>query len=253
MNFTSSGKRIEQSVGSLLLILLLAMTLSGCAGNRKEGKGWFSSWFGGKDVHDDYYETEAALTEKAMHYYSTSRYMMAEEIFQEIKDRFPFSDYAKLAELRLADCKYHQGLYEEAIPLYEEFEKLHPANNAIPYVIFQIGSSYYKLMAYPDRDQTYTKKLIEVYERLVKRYPDSPFTFEARRRIAEARNRLAEHEIIVAQWYLNTGQLPQATSRLNSVLDLYPETPSAEQARKLLIRAETTGGETLWERMNPFD
>ncbi len=209
-----------------LLILLFAISsinLLGCSGKSEDS--WFKRIFSPQEEQEGPIPPEAQLTAKAMHYFEIGRYLLAEEEFKRIRDRYPFSPYATVAELRLADCKYYQGLYEEAIPLYQEFENLHPTNEAVPYVIFQIGSCYYHLMDTPDRDQTSTHKMIETYTRLIRRYPDSPFTLEAQKRIKEGRALLAEHEYVVAHWYFRTDHIPQAVKRLENIITLYPDTP----------------------------
>jgi len=249
-----------------LLALLGLFPMGGCggihgAGSETGGERGFFSWL--RPAAQPEEKDEATLAREAMDCYARGRYLLAEEMFQKIRDRYPFSPYATLAELRLADCKYHQGLYEEAIPLYEEFEKLHPTNEAVPYVIFQEGSCYYHLMATADRDQSHTEKLIETMERLLKRYPDSPYGLEARRMIAEGRDRLARHELVVARWYVRTGQIPQAKNRLELVLALYPGTDAGVEADRLLDRIaslgsgtpldeQTSGGASWWRRALPF-
>ncbi len=246
------------------IILFWGLLMTGCAkhtGTDAASKGGgFFSWFrsGGSEGEQD----EVLLSSKAMANFERGRYLLAEEQFQKVRDRYPFSPYAVLAQLRLADCKFYDGLYEEAIPLYQEFEKTHPTNEAIPYVIFQQAMSYYLLMDSPDRDQTATRKVIEISERLLRQYPDSPYTFQARRMIREARERLAESEIVVATWYIRTGQYLQAANRLETVLDLYPETKAAMNARSLLqgiekgtYAAEVNAGEeqpSFWRRAVPF-
>ncbi len=230
----------SNSVLAIGLLFTVFLVLSGCAakGEHQGGDGGFFSWFK-KAAQPKPLDNEVALTREAMNYFQRGRYLLAEELFQKIRDRYPFSPYATLAELRLADCKFYLHRYEEAIPLYEEFEKLHPTNEAIPYVIFQESSCYYKLMAPPDRDQTFTKKLIETCERLLKRYPDSPFSYEARKRIAKARAVLARHELVVAKWYLRTHQIPQAINRLETILAMYPDTPVKDDAERLLSKARS--------------
>ncbi len=242
------------------LLFTVSLILSGCAaksGGQENNKGFFS-WFK-KAAQPKPLDNEVALTKEAMNYFQRGRYLLAEELFQKIRDRYPFSPYATVAELRLADCKFYLHRYEEAIPLYEEFEKLHPTNEAIPYVIFQESSCYYKLMEPPDRDQTFTKKLIDTCERLLKRYPDSPFSYEARKRIAKARTVLAEHELVVAKWYLRTHQIPQAINRLETILTKYPDTSVKREAARLLSRARSRlakeeggaeqGNRSWWERI----
>lgn len=213
-----------------LSLLIFIGSLSACSGK----DSWLKNIFSPKPVEEGPVEPEAQLTAKAMHYFDIGRYLLAEEEFKKIRDRYPFSPYATVAELRLADCKYYQGLYEEAIPLYKDFENLHPTNDAIPYVIFQIGSCYYHLMDTPDRDQTNTHKMIETYTRLIRRYPNSPFTVEAQKRIKEGRALLAAHEYVVAQWYFRTDHLMQGLKRLENIVILYPDTPVYEKAIKIL-------------------
>jgi outer membrane protein assembly factor BamD len=187
---------------------------------------------------------EVDMTMEAMTYYDKGLYSTASEQFQRIRDQYPFSPYATLAELHIADCKFYENEYEEAIPLYEEFEKLHPNNEAIPYVIYQEGRCYHRLMSTPDRDQTNTRKLIEIYGRLLNRYPDSPYSFEAKRRVAEAREMLAEHELIVSHWYIRTKQYPQAKMRLEKAIELYPDTAAGRKARNILNSIANAGGDT---------
>jgi outer membrane protein assembly factor BamD len=156
------------------------------------------------------------------------------ETFQKIRDRYPFSPYATVAELRLADCKYYRGFYEEAIPLYQNFEQLHPTNEAIPYVIFQEGACYYNLMDTPDRDQSNTIKMIDTYKRLIERFPDTPFTYEAKKRIREGNDLLAEHEYVVAEWYARVDRPNCAINRLERLLALYPDAKVSPKAQTLL-------------------
>ncbi len=252
----------------VLLGLLIVGIFAGCAAKdtgieagKDEGLfSWFRSAAGPPEP-----ESEVDLSDKAMDYFVHGRYILAEEIFQKVKDRYPFSPYSTLAELRLADCKFYTGDYDEAISLYEEFEKLHPTNEAVTYVIFQEGFCYYRLMEGPDRDQTSTHKLIETYERLLNRYPDSPYSYEARKRIAKAKNRLAQHEVLVARWYLRIGQVPQAKNRLETALNLYPDTSAGVKAACLLKKervfqhtftAETDRAKesekSWWRRLIPF-
>lgn len=196
-------------------------------------KGFWSHIFGSKPVDEG---DEAGLLNTGLDYFNKGRYSLAAETFQKLKDRYPFSPYATLAELRVADSKFYNGDYEEAIPLYEEFEKLHPNNEAVPYVIFQIGMCHYKLMATPNRDQTNTHKLIQTYDRLLKKFPNSPYSQEAQVLRAEARNELALHEVSVAQWYLKTHQVKQARLRFQNAINKYPETVAAGQSQELLSK-----------------
>ena len=111
-----------------IIILLVG---SGCSALKKTWNAFI-----GKD------ETGSAqeLAWDGMDAYEDGDYKDAIEYFQKLKDWYPFSKYAILAELKIADAHYHLKQYDEAIFAYEEFEKLHPRNEAVPYVIYQIGT-----------------------------------------------------------------------------------------------------------------
>ncbi len=211
-----------------ILIVILLLFVSACGGSKPGG---LLSWFKkGPEVEAPDPEL-SQLIDKALKYYRKGHWELAEEAFRAIKDRYPDTPYALWAELKLADCKFYARQYLEAIVLYEEFEKLHPTNEAIPYVVYQIGTCYYKLMLPPDRDQTFTKKAIESYERLIERFPDSPYVAEARKRIKECRERLGEHELYVARYYFRTKRYRAAYWRLLYLLQTYPDTQAAHKAR----------------------
>ena len=96
---------------------------------------------------------------------------------------YPFSKYAILAELKIADAHFRLEEYEDAIFAYESFESLHPRNEAIPYVIYQIGLCYFKQVDTIDRDQTTAKKALDTFGRLKKQFPNSPYTRNAGSRV----------------------------------------------------------------------
>lgn len=161
-------------------------------------------------------------------------YELAYQAYEEIKNKYPGTPEAVLAELRLADVKFWSGDYLEAISLYEEFEKFYPTNEAIPYVIFQIGTCYYKLRQSIDRDPTFAKKAISHYERLLQNYPQSPYTLEAKKRIQELRELLAQHELYVAKFYYKIKYYRGAYNRLLYLLENYPDTQAAAMAKFLV-------------------
>ncbi len=214
----------------IALLLGICLLLTACGGPKEGG---LLSWFKGGQKAEAPDPQLSELINRALKYYRKGYWEMAEEAFRAIRDRYPDTPYALWAELKLADCKFYARKYLEAIVLYEEFEKLHPTNEAIPYVIFQIGTCYYKLMLSPDRDQSFTKKAIENYERLLQRFPDSPYILEARKRIKECRERLGEHELYVAKFYFRTKRYRAAYWRLLYLLQTYPDTRAAAKARPL--------------------
>lgn len=178
------------------------------------------------------------LLEEGMEDYTVGKYFTAIEFFEEILNRYPFSKEATLAEMKAADCSYHLGRYVEALLLYEEFENRHPTNEGIPYVMFQKAMCNYKQIDRIDRDTAGAEKSIALFKQLLKAYPSSPYTDEAVSRIKTATEFLANHEFFVAEFYTRTAKYDEAAVRLNYLLQAYPESSVAPEAKELLARIE---------------
>lgn len=174
------------------------------------------------------------LAKEAMDDYKHGNYYDALETFQKIKDHYPFSQYGPLAELKIADCNFYLKKYDDALAHYEEFEQNHPTNEAIPYVLFHIGISYFKMIDTIDRDPSSAQRSIQRFSRLIKTYPDSPYTVEAEVKIASANDFLARHELYVAAFYKRTKEFKQAEGRLEYVLDTYSQSSVVDKARNML-------------------
>ncbi len=180
----------------------------------------------------------ATLVKKGMDAYNRGKYFVALEYFNKILDSHRFTTEAVLAELKVADCKYYQEKYTEAYIFYEKFEEMHPTNEAIPYVMYQKAMCYYKRIDTIDRDITGATKAIERFQLLLKAYPDSPYAEDALSKIVTAKEFLAKHEFIVAEFYIRTDQTKQAKYRLNYLLTMFPETKIVPRAKDLLAQLE---------------
>ena len=162
-------------------------------------------------------------------------YSDALEKFQEITSTFPDSPpYTVWAELKVADCHFFREKYVEAVAAYEEFRKIHPTHEEIPYVEYQIGMSYYEQIVSSDRDQTPTRKALSNFEYLVANYPPSLFTEKAREKITVCRERLADYELYVGNYYLKRKQYMGAAQRFETFLDEFPDAPDQDKALFLL-------------------
>jgi len=171
---------------------------------------------------------------KGMEEYNVGKYFLAIEYFNEILDRYPFSPQAPLAELKAADSSYYMERYEEALVLYNEFEERHPTNEAIAYVMYQKGMCNYNRIDRVDRDITGAIESIQAFEELLRAFPESPYTEEARARIRAANEFLINHEFNVVEFYLRTEKYSQAETRLNYILAMYPDSSVAPRAEEIL-------------------
>lgn len=163
------------------------------------------------------------IYKEAMDFFEHKKYEDAIAAFQELAAKYPLSKFAVEAKLKIADSNYKNESYPEAISAYREFEKLHPTNDNIPYVIFQIGMSYFDQMLTTDRDQTATINAATEFARLISGFPDNQYALKARTNLAIARKNLAENEFYVGSFYLRKSNYKAALERFYAVMNKYPE------------------------------
>jgi outer membrane protein assembly factor BamD len=222
---------ISKILRHLTVVSLLAVTpllFSGCAAydNTMQYLGLSSA--------NTAADTPDSLAMDAMDDFNRGEYDDALKKFNDIRDRFPFSQAGLLAELKSADCEYYLKHYPEAIALYEDFENNHPTNEAIPYIVFQIGTSYYKQIDTIDRDPGAAKNAIDSFAKLIKAYPQTAYIDEAKSRRLAALNFLANHEYYVATFYVRTNELKQAERRYKFLIENYPESSVAGKAKEII-------------------
>jgi outer membrane protein assembly factor BamD len=204
---------------ALILVSLLLMT--GCA--------WFQRV-------EDKPAQELALD--GMEALKEGNYKTALEEFQKLKDWYPFSKYAILAELKIGDAHYHLGEYDEAVAAYENFENLHPRNEAVPYVVYQIGRCYFDRIDTVDRDQANARSALETFRRLRKQYPESSYTKRSAEHIDKCLKSMAGHDLYVGLYYLKKDRYKAALHRFLSVVKEYPDVGVHHEALQFIAVAE---------------
>lgn len=207
----------------IIFCLIVLFAFSGCA------------WFQARDE-----KTAYELADDGMTAYEDGKYRSAIESFEKLKDWYPFSEYSILAELKIADAHFHLGEYNEAIFAYEGFETLHPRNEAIPYVVYQIGTSYYRQRDTVDRDQKAVRQALEIYRRLIQDYPESEYAAKAEGHLKECLKSLAGHEFYVGLFYFNNKNYEPALSRFKTILTEYPDVGIHQKALHYLALCEAS-------------
>jgi outer membrane protein assembly factor BamD len=179
--------------------------------------------------------------------YESGNYNKALEKFQKLKDFYPFSKYAILAELKIADSHYQREEYEEAIFEYENFERLHPRNEAIPYVIYQIGRSYYDRIDTTDRDQTAARKALEAFQRLNKQFPEDQYARRSEEHINRCLKSLAGHTYEIGVFYYKTKHYKAALHRFMTIISDFPDVGYHQKALEYIAKCEASIAEQASE------
>ncbi|MBN2372993.1 outer membrane protein assembly factor BamD [bacterium] len=178
--------------------------------------------------------TDQELYNQAMDYLGKDKFRKAEEVFGRLTEEYPESPLMAKTRLNRADCYFQLKEFDSARAEYERFLNLHPLHSKADMARFRIGQTFFKQILGPDRDQTYTIKALESFERFLKEYPQSQMTEEAKDSVSKCRLRLSEHDLYVARFYLKTGSYKAARGRLQKIWSLYPEVPWRDETLYLL-------------------
>ena len=159
-------------------------------------------------------------------------YGEAKKYFQFVKQKFPFSKYAVLAELAMADTQFAQGNYTEAIESYKSFARLHPTHEKVEdgYVAFRICEGYFKDMPEDvwimppsyEKDQSAVNDAARELLDFRKKFPDSPYIKKVDEMRKEVLKRLVDHEVYVARFYLQNDHPKAAAMRIEGAIKRYP-------------------------------
>jgi outer membrane protein assembly factor BamD len=195
----------------------------------------------------DYSVSAQKNYEKGLKELDNQDWIAASKYFAFIKSRFPYSKYAVLAELRLADAETGAEQYLEAIDSYRLFLKFHPTHEMVAngYVSFRIGEAYYKQLRsdfwlFPptyENDQSSTEDAANELKAFLDKYPDSPYRDKAKKILIAVGKKLADHEWYVARYYWDRGKPMGTVLRLRRLLERYRGVGYDEDALWLLGRA----------------
>jgi outer membrane protein assembly factor BamD len=189
-----------------LALLTVVFLLSGC-------KMWLP-WAKKTDMAR---ATPEGLYQQGLEEYKDGGYKKAVELFQRVKEEYPLSTLAIMAELGIADAYFSWKQYPEAGMAYSEFLNLHPTNENLPYVMYQIGMCHYNEIPTIDRDQSEAFKALKEFERLLVRFPGSKFAFMTEKMIRDCKKTLGEQEFYVGEFYFNIKEYRAALRRFEKI------------------------------------
>lgn len=222
---------------ALVLSLMILPIMGGCSSysisDIGSSVGSVGSWFGSNDnefLDPEKVQPADKLYREADQLMSTGHYDSAAKKFQDVDRLHPYSPLARRSIVMAAYSYYKAGKYTEAISGGRRYAKLHPGTKETALAHHVIAMSYYDQIADPKRDQARTKKALEALQALVRRFPDSRYTPQARNRIRIAMDVLAAHDMEVGRYYLNRKNYLAAINRFKSVVKNYQQTRHVEEA-----------------------
>lgn len=215
---------------NLLLLSLAAVALCGCSRN---------------EVVED--QGPELLYQKGFDAMDASNFAGAIQYFNALGARYPFSPETRQAQLDLIYLYYRSQQPEQAIDAAEQFERENPTHERLDYCLYMRGLTLFDqapniiekllrvdLSLRPPKD---TMRSFSTFQELIRRFPDSEYVPDARQRMVFLRNRLADYENHVADYYIRRGAYVAAVNRAKYALEHYPEAPQLEKTLQILVGA----------------
>lgn len=194
----------------------------------------------GCSTSDDMGNDPAALMKDAEDDIDSSRYVLALEKLQKVKNEHPYSHQAKEAALRIGDVLFLQENFAEAAATYEAFKDLHPKHPKQEYAMYRIGLSYFSdIPSVHARDLSAGTRAEEAFKEYLFKYPNGAFAADARAKLAETRKTMAEKEMYIGNFYYKREHWEAAKGRFTKVLNQYSDSPFVEEAQKKLKEIES--------------
>lgn len=239
---------------ALSAFLFAILTATGCGTNIVQF--YFGDLFGKGSSTTDKGAEQLAI--QGMQEMEKKDYGDALKSFRQLKEKYPYSKYAILAELKIGDAHFYKKEYSDAAIAYEEFARLHPRNEVVPYVLYQIGMCHFLSFTTIDRDQGETQLAMDAFQRVIQSFPDSEYAQRAGKQLLECQKRIVAHEYFVGQFYCRREKYKAAKERLEKIAKSYPqaieELGYGESIREMLAQCEGKIQEgdkkpSIWTRM----
>jgi outer membrane protein assembly factor BamD len=213
---------------SVLSLLVLVLALSVACTNKKSVNPLAN--VGSK-------QPDKVLFDRAMDAMKHNRFDVARMTLQTLINTYPDSEFIARAKLAVADSWYAEGgttAMQQAEIEYKDFRTFFPNMPEAAEAQLKVANIHYQEMEKADRDYTHAMRAEEEYRSLIQEYPDSKLVPQAKQRLREVQEVLAEREFGIGRFYYLRMAYPAAIARLKTLVERYPLYSGADQALYLL-------------------
>jgi len=227
--------------GRIALALAL-LSVAGCSSTKKSDSHFLDE-VGTLSKTEILARGDAFVTKK--------RWDDARKYYSFLADSFPNDPLGRKAALKVADTFFAQRDTEsltEAQLRYKDFANRFPSDPSRAYALLMLAKCSVAQSKGPQRDLKPLHEAIDSLKQMLQAFPSSPNANEARELLAACTESLGQHELSVAQYYINVKAWLGAQQRLDYLLANYPQTQAAKAAGRLL----ETVRERLHEKPEPL-
>ena len=190
-----------------LFLAIAVLTTVGCHKNKTQNPL----------ANIDSKQPDKVLYDRAMAALKKNKFDVARITLQTLINTYPDSEYIARAKLSVGDSWYAEGgssgLAQAEIE-YKDFITFFPNLPEAAEAQLKVANIHYKQMEKPDRDFTHAKRAEDEYRQLILQFPDSSLVPQAKERLMQVQEVLAEGEMRTAQYYFIRGADRSALGRL---------------------------------------
>ena len=182
-------------------------------------------------------QPDKVLFDKAMDAMHHNRFDVARLTLQTLINTYPDSEFVARAKLAVGDSWYAEGgttALAQAEQEYSDFIVFFPNMPEAAEAQLKIANIHYQQMEKSDRDYTHAKRAEDEYRKMILQFPDSKLVPEAKQRLLEVQEVLADREFQIGRFYYLRESYPASIARLQSLIDRYPLYSRADEALYLL-------------------
>src|SRR5271155_294603 len=182
-------------------------------------------------------QPDKVLFDRAMDAMKHNRFDVSRMTLQTLINTYPDSEFIARAKLAVADSWYAEGgstARQQAEIEYKDFKTFFPNMPEAAEAQLKVANIHYEQMEKPDRDYTHAMRAEEEYRALIQEYPDSKLVPQAKQRLREVQEVLAQREYEIGRFYYLRLAYPAAIARLKTLADRYPLYSGADEALFLL-------------------
>ena len=182
-------------------------------------------------------QPDKILFDRAMDAMKHNKFDVARLTLQTLINTYPDSEYVARAKLAVGDSWYAEGgsaALTQAENEYKDFITFFPNMPEAAEAQLKIANIHYREMEKPDRDFTHALRAEEEYRNLINQFPDSKLVPDAKKRLLEVQEVLAEREYRIGHFYYMRESYNAAVARLKTLTDTYPLYSKSDEALFIL-------------------
>lgn len=217
---------------TLASIVLAGVILTGCSSDKNKE-------FEGVPAQE--------LYNKGQEYLEGGDYNNAIRYLDAIDARAQGGAYGEQVLLSTVYAQYKVGEYHKALDVAERFVRAYPNSPSMDYVFYlaalsnaRLGDNYIQDLFRVNRSSRAVESIRNAYgsfQTIVQHYPQSQYVADAHNWMAYLKQRLAEHELKIAQFYMERDAYVAVVNRVEEMMRFYPESKATADALPLMQKS----------------